>query len=481
MPLLITGLALVVLIILISVFKFNVFISLVIIAYGAGLALGIQSDSVIDSIEAGMGDTLGQIALILGFGAMLGRLIADAGGAHRISVSLINRFGKTQTNWAIFASSFIIGISLFWNVAFIILIPIIVSVARELKISITSLALTTGAALVVTHNFLPPHPGITIAAQDYGADLGSVLIYGILVGIPTAIVCGIWYPRLCRKWIPSAFIKFGNVDTLGHLKDWKIEETPGFGVSMLTSLLPVFLMSSLSIIDFLQKFYGFADNRVISALRFVGTPSTAILISLLFAVYIMGIARKTSMDEIMKSCGSSIAAMGMLILITGGGGAFKQVIIDGQVGSYIEQLFSGITISPVLLAWIVAVIMRVCLGSGTVAAISTAGLVIPMLGSDSNLIFVALATGCGTAFASHINDPAFWMMKEYVGMTLVETFATYTVLTTIASVMGICLVLLMDFSMDYFWIFFAVFVVLAAVMEIIYAKNYKAVSERNNL
>lgn len=236
-------------------------------------------------------------------------------------------------------------------------------------------------------------------------------------------------------------------------------------------MFPVLLMSITAIIDIAQKSVGFDDNMVIKIIRFIGTPSVAMLISLLLAVYTMGLARKIPVKSLMDSCSSPINAIGLLILIIGGGGAFKQVIVDGGVGKYIAHIFEGSSLSPLLLAWIVAAILRICLGSGTVAALSTAGLVIPLLGNspDVNLALVTLATGCGTAFASHVNDPGFWMVKEYFGLSLKETFATYTVLSSIASVVGIILILLLDIS----WMItgaITVLSIIAVIMANMFAK-----------
>ena len=424
MPLLIVALGVVLLIVLITGFKLNAFISLIIVSFAVALGLGMPLADITSSIEAGLGGTLGHIALILGFGAMIGRLIADAGGAYRISMTLINKFGRRNVQWAIATASFIVGIALFWDVAFILLIPIIFMISKELKISITHFGLTMAGALVVAHSFLPPHPGITAVTTEYGADVAMVLLYGIAIAIPAVIVAGVWFPRLNKRWIPSAFEKTGNADAIGNQKPWKLEETPGFGVSVLTSVFPILLMFTAAFLDIFQKQLGFADNLLIVIIRFIGDAPVALLISLLLAMYTMGISRKIPMKDMTASAGASINAIGLLILITGGGGAFKQVIIDGGVGQYISGLFDGVSISPVLLSWTVAVIFRICLGSGTVAALSTAGIVLPMLGAypDANLALVALATGAGTAFASHVNDPGFWMVKEFLGLTMKETF-----------------------------------------------------------
>lgn len=448
MPLLIVALGVIVLIVLITGFKLNAFISLIIVSFFVALALGMPLGEIVGSIEAGLGGTLGHIALILGFGAMIGRLIADAGGAYRISMTLINKFGKRNVQWAIATSSFIVGIALFWDVAFILLIPIIYMISKELKISITHFGLTVAGALVVAHSFLPPHPGITAVTQEYGADIAMVLVYGIIIAIPTIVIAGVWFPKINKKWIPIAFEKTGNAEAIGNHKQWKLEETPGFGISVLTAVFPILLMFTAAFLDIFQKQIGFSDNLLVVIIRFIGNAPVALLMSLLLAMFTMGIARKIPMKDLMSSAGASINAIGLLILITGGGGAFKQVIIDGGVGDYIASLFTDVSISPILLSWMIAVIFRICLGSGTVAALSTAGLVLPLLDAypGVNLTLVALATGAGTAFASHVNDPGFWMVKEFFGLSMKETFATYTILSSIASIVGIILILLMDTS-----------------------------------
>lgn len=450
MPLLIVALGVILLIFLITYFKLNAFISLILVSFIVAFMLGIPLEEIFLSIEAGLAGTLGHIALILGFGAMIGRLIADAGGAYRISITLIEKFGKRNVQWAIATASFIVGIALFWDVAFILLIPIIYMISKELDISITHFGLTMAGALVVTHSFLPPHPGITAVTLEYGADIAKVLLYGIIVGIPATVVAGILFPKLNKRWIPSAFTKTGNKEAIGDQKKWKIEETPGFGISVLVAVFPILLMFAAAFLDILQQSIGFKDNLLVEIVRFIGQAPVALLISLIFAIYTMGIARNIPMKDLMSSAGASVNAIGLLILITGGGGAFKQVIIDGGVGDYISQIFTNLTISPILLSWIIAVIFRICLGSGTVAAISTAGLVVPMLNAfpDANLALVALATGAGTAFASHVNDPGFWMVKEFFDLSLKETFATYTILSSIASIVGIILILLIDISLS---------------------------------
>ncbi|WP_290714311.1 MULTISPECIES: GntP family permease [Exiguobacterium] len=445
MPLVIVGIGIVALLVLIMGLKLNTFVSLIIVSFGVALLLGMPLDQIVKTIEAGIGGTLGHLALIFGLGAMLGKLIADAGGAQRIAMTLVARFGEKNIQWAVVVASFIIGIALFFEVGLVLLIPIVFAISRQLRVSILYLGIPMVAALSVTHGFLPPHPGPTVIAGEYKANIGEVLLYGFIVAVPTVIIAGPIFTKIAKRLVPESFTRTGNIASLGEQKEFDLDETPGFGISVFTAMLPVLLMSVATIFTLLQETLGWGENSVISAIEFIGNASTAMLISLLVAVYTMGIARKIPMQKVMESCTTAIAQIGMMLLIIGGGGAFKQVLIDGGVGKYVAQLFEGSALSPILLAWLIAAILRISLGSATVAALSTAGLVIPLLEqSDVNLALVVLATGAGSLIASHVNDAGFWMFKEYFGLSLKETFATWTVLETIISVCGLGFVLLLS-------------------------------------
>ncbi|WP_312067042.1 GntP family permease [Exiguobacterium sp.] len=445
MPLVIVGIGIVALLVLIMGLKLNTFVSLIIVSFGVALLLGMPLDQIVKTIEAGIGGTLGHLALIFGLGAMLGKLIADAGGAQRIAMTLVARFGEKNIQWAVVVASFIIGIALFFEVGLVLLIPIVFAISRQLRVSILYLGIPMVAALSVTHGFLPPHPGPTVIAGEYKANIGEVLLYGFIVAVPTVIIAGPVFTKIAKRLVPESFTRTGNIASLGEQKEFDLDETPGFGISVFTAMLPVLLMSVATIFTLLQETLGLGENSVISAIEFIGNASTAMLISLLVAVYTMGIARKIPMQTVMESCTTAIAQIGMMLLIIGGGGAFKQVLIDGGVGTFVAQLFEGSALSPILLAWLIAAILRISLGSATVAALSTAGLVIPLLEqSDVNLALVVLATGAGSLIASHVNDAGFWMFKEYFGLSLKETFATWTVLETIISVCGLGFVLLLS-------------------------------------
>src|SRR3954471_12280754 len=306
MPLVIVALGIVALLILIMGLKLNTFISLIIDSFGVALALGMKLDDVVTTIEAGLGGTLGHLALIFGLGAMLGKLIADSGGAQRIAMTLVNKFGEKNIQWAVVVSSFIIGIALFFEVGLVLLIPIVFAISRQLNVSILYLGIPMATALSVTHGFLPPHPGPTVIAGEYGANLGEVLLYGIIISIPTAIIAGPIFTKLAKKLVPASFTRTGNIASLGEQKTFKIEDTPGFGISVFTAMLPVILMSIATIITLLQKTMGFADNTLLAIIRFVGGASPAMVISLLFAIYTMGLARNIPIKSVMDSCSTAI-------------------------------------------------------------------------------------------------------------------------------------------------------------------------------
>ncbi|MGG2093349.1 gluconate permease GntP [Bacillus sp. S13(2024)] len=445
MPLVIVAIGILALLLLIMRFKLNTFISLIIVSFGVALALGMPPEKIVKTIETGLGGTLGHLALVFGLGAMLGKLLSDSGGAQRIAMTLVNKFGEKNIQWAVVTASFIIGIALFFEVGLVLLIPIVFAISRELKVSILYLGIPMAAALSVTHGFLPPHPGPTAIAGELHANIGEVLLYGFMIAVPTVILAGPVFTKIAKKLVPEAFNKTGNIKSLGEQKVFKLKDTPSFGISVFTALLPVILMAIATIITLLQKTIGFKDNSLLAAIEFIGNADTAMLISLLVAIYTMGLSRNIPIKNVMESCTTAISNIGMMLLIIGGGGAFKQVLIDGGVGNYVAELFKETSLSPILLAWIIAAILRISLGSATVASLTTVGLVIPMLGhSDVNLSLVVLATGAGSLIASHVNDAGFWMFKEYFGLSMKETFATWTLLETIISVSGLGFTLLLS-------------------------------------
>ncbi|MGB2991211.1 MAG: gluconate:H+ symporter, partial [Paenisporosarcina sp.] len=298
MPLVIVAIGIITLLVLIMGFKLNTFVSLIIVSFVVALALGMPLDSIVGSIEAGLGGTLGHLALIFGLGAMLGSLIADSGGAQRIAMTLIDKFGEKNIQWAVVVASFIIGVALFFEVGLVLLIPIVFSISKQLRVSILYLGIPMAAALSVTHGFLPPHPGPTVIAGEYGANIGEVLLYGFIIAIPTVIIAGPLFTKLAQKLVPDSFTRTGDIASLGEQKTFKIEDTPGFGISVFTAMFPVILMAIATIITMIQKTNAIDDNVFFEVVRFVGNASTAMLLSLLLAVYTMGLARNIPMKTV---------------------------------------------------------------------------------------------------------------------------------------------------------------------------------------
>ncbi|MDF0059402.1 gluconate:H+ symporter [Staphylococcus pseudintermedius] len=441
-PLLSVAIAIIVLLILIMKLQLNTFVALVITAMVTGILLGMPFDKIVATIETGMGGTLGHIALIFGLGAMLGKLLADGGGATQIADTLIAKLGKKYVQWAMVIASFIIGIALFFEVGLVLLIPLVFTIAKRMNVSQLKIGMPMVTALSVTHGFLPPHPGPVVIAKELGAHIGEVLLYGFIVAIPVTIIAGPVFAKIAPRLTPTAFQREGDISSLGATKSFKDEELPSFGLSTFTALLPVLLMLFATLWQLISGHEGKAHNTLESMIYFIGSAGTAMLIAVVFAVFSMGIRRGIPTKQVMNTLTQAIYPIGMMLLIIGAGGAFKQVLIDGGVGGAIEKIFTDVNISPILLAWLVAAILRLALGSATVAAISTTGIVLPLLQTaDVNLALVALAIGAGSIFCSHVNDAGFWMFKEYFGLTVKETFLTWSLIETIISVSGLVFVL----------------------------------------
>lgn len=440
-PLISVVLGIVILLSLIIFLKLNTFISLIITSIVTALLLGMPLDKIMETVEKGMGGTLGHIALIFGLGAILGKLLSDGGGATRIADTLIAKFGQKHVQWAMLVAAFIVGIALFFEVGLVLLIPLVFTVAKRANLSTLKLGLPMVTALSVTHGFLPPHPGPVVIAKELKANIGHVLLYGIIISIPVTLIAGPLFNKIAQKIIPSAYGREGDISALGAQKEFTEEEMPGFGISILTAILPVILMLISTLVQLITG-HDSPKNAFESFIYLIGNAGTAMLIAVIFAIFTMGVLRHRKMENIMESVTQAIYPIGMMLLIIGGGGTFKQVLIDGGVGDTIAKMFEGTHMSPILLAWIVAAVLRIALGSATVAAISTTGIVMPLLqASDANVALVVLAIGAGSVILSHVNDAGFWMFKEYFGLTVKETFLTWSLLETIISVSGIIFIL----------------------------------------
>ncbi len=344
-------------------------------------------------------------------------------------------------------ASFIIGIALFFEVGMVLLVPIVFAIAIEVSVSILYLGIPMAAALSVTHGFLPPHPAPTAITSALGANAGHVLLYGVLIAIPSVIIAGPLFTKIAKRLVPDAFARQGNLTALGPQKTFKLDETPGFGISVITSLFPVILMAVTTIYQMAFNVGKLPKNPTMldSIVGFIGTPAIAMTISLMVAMYTMGWARRIKTLAIMKTIEEAVKSIAMSLLVIGGGGAFKQILIDGGVGDSVTKLFANANLSPLLLGWLIAVVLRVALGSATVASLTAAGLVLPLMQSAGvNPALMVLSIGAGSLAASHVNDAGFWMFKEYFDLSVKETLATWTVLETLISIVGLIGVLLLS-------------------------------------
>lgn len=435
MPLIIVAIGVAILLLLMIGFKINGFISLVLVSLFVAVAEGMPLDKVVKSVEGGVGGTLGHMALVVGFGAMIGNLIAESGAAQRISTTLIDKFGKKNVQWALLITGFVVGIAMFYEVGFVLLIPIVFTVCASAGLPLLYVGVPMAAALSVTHGFLPPHPGPTAIAVIYGANVSTVLLYGIMIAIPTVIIAGPLFSKLLKRFEKEP------PKGLFNPRIFKEEEMPSFGTCMFTALIPIVLMGASAIGEMTLANGTYAKALV----HFIGDPVMAMLISVLVSMYTLGLARGKKMEDIMKIISSSISSVAMILLIIGGGGALKQVLIDSGVGKYIATMMAGTNISPLVLAWLIAAILRLALGSATVAAMTTAGIVLPMIAaSGANPALMVLATGAGSLIFSHVNDPGFWIFKEYFNLTIGETIASWSMMETIISVMGLIGVLVIN-------------------------------------
>jgi len=435
MPLFIVILGIVLLFILIAKLKLNPFITFIIVSLFVGIAQGMNPVLVVDSIQNGIGNILGFLVIILGLGAMLGKLVADSGAAQRITTKLVDKFGKKNIQWAVVLTGFIVGIPMFYSVGFVILIPLVFTIASATGLPLLYVGLPMLASLSVTHGYLPPHPAPTAIAATFNADIGKTLLYGIIIAIPAIIVGGPLLSRTMKHINATPLKEFVNPTIL------KDEEMPSTGISIFTALLPVILIAIAALAELLLP-----NGTVLrTIILFIGNPVIAMLISVLVAIYTLGLARGKKMTEVMDSVASAITGITMVLLIIAGAGALKQVLIDSGVSDYIGAMLKGSSISPLILAWLIATVIRVCVGSATVAGLTAAGIVLPLAtGANVSPELMVLAIGSGSLMLSHVNDSGFWLFKEYFNLSVKDTLKTWTVMETTVGVMGLVGVLVLD-------------------------------------
>jgi len=435
--------AVIALIVLIARFKLHPFVVLIVVSLAMGTAAGMPLGTVVKAFQDGVGGVLAFIAIVVALGTMLGKLMAESGAAARIATTLIARFGESRVHWAIMFVAFIVGIPVFFQVGFVLLVPLVFTIARRTGMSLVKIGIPLVAGLSVVHGMVPPHPAAMLAVGAYHADVGRTIAYALLVGLPTAALAG----PIFASWIAPRITlppenPIAEQFAGGRGGGGVAREMPGFGISLFTVLLPVILMLCASAADVALD----AANPVRAGLDFVGGPIVALLVALLFSFWSLGYRQHFTRDQILKFANDCLGPTATILLVIGAGGGFNRVLIESGVGKAIADVALGSHASPLLLAWTVAALIRVATGSATVAMTTAAGIVAPIAaatpGTSPDLL--VLATGAGSLVLSHVNDSGFWLIKEFFNMTVPQTLKTWTVAETIIGVAGLGFTLLLS-------------------------------------
>jgi Gnt-I system high-affinity gluconate transporter len=434
MTLFILALCIIGLILLITWGKVNPFLAFLVVSILAAIFLGIPIDKVARSVDKGIGDTLGSLVIVIVLGAMLGKLVAETGAAQRIALTLRNIFGYKYLAWAMALTGFIVGIPLFYNVGFVLLVPIIFSVAYGYKLPVVFVGLPMLASLSVMHGFLPPHPSPMALLTQLHASMATTFFYGIIVAIPAIIIAGPLYAKTLKnvKSTPTKLFVSHEI---------RADKLPGIANSFISSLLPVILIAVTTIGTIVFS----TNNNLKTIATFFGEPDLVMLLTIIIATYTLGIGVGKSLQSIMTIYAQAVMDVSMILLIIGSAGILKQIFIDSGAATEIAGILEGWKLPPLLLAWIVTAVLRLCLGSATVAGLTALGIVYPLtqqMHVDPNLM--VLSIGAGSLFCSHVNDTGFWMFKEYFGTSLKDTFRSWSVMETLVSIIGLIGILVID-------------------------------------
>jgi len=432
-------LAILALIIMITRLRIHPFIALIITSGFLGLMSGMPLPKIVKSFQDGFGGVLGFVGIVLGLGTMLGKMMAESGGADQIAQTLVRAFGKERVHWAMMIGAFLVGIPLFFEIGFVLLIPLVFIVSRRSGVPLFKIGMPMLASLSVMHGLVPPHPGPLLAIGIFGADIGKTILYGLIVGLPTVIIAGPMFGAFISRHVD---VKPSD-ELMGQLaREPETKNLPGFGITLVTVLLPVFLMLLKTFVDIALP----EGNSLRDLMEFIGNPIVALLAALLLSMYTFGLARGFTRQQVLKFVDQSLAPTAAIVLIIGAGGGFKQMLVNSGVGTAIGELAVHAQISPLLLAWFVAGVIRVATGSATVATITGAGIVAPLVAliPGTNRELLVLATGAGSLILSHVNDAGFWLVKEYFNMSVGETFKTWTAMETIISVVAIIFIMLLN-------------------------------------
>ncbi|NVN56882.1 gluconate transporter [bacterium Scap17] len=422
--------------------RLHAFVALLVVSLGVGLATGMQPDAIIDSVTNGMGNTLGFVATVVGLGAMFGKMLEVSGGVDRMANTLLGRFGTSRSQWALALTGFLVAIPVFLDVAFIILVPLVYALARRSGRSLLYYGIPLLAGLAVTHSFIPPTPGPIAVAKLIGADLGYVILFGALCGLPAMIVAGPIFGRFIAARIDARIPDYME-NTGGVMSDEEVNQrAPGFGLILSIVLLPL----ALIVLNTVSGFLFGDDSPLVGWLGFLGHPFVALSLATLMAFTLLGTRRGMTREQVMEVATKALEPAGIIILVTGAGGVFKQMLIDSGVGDVLGNLMADSNLPPILLAFLIATAVRVIQGSATVAMITAAGLMAPVIDtlalSGPVLGLVVIAIASGATVLSHVNDSGFWLVSRYFGLTEKETLKSWTVMETLIGVIGVCMALL---------------------------------------
>jgi Gnt-I system high-affinity gluconate transporter len=423
-----------VLILLITWLKFNPFIAFLIASILAGILLGIPLEQLAGSIQKGIGSLLGDLVIIIVMGAMLGKLVAESGAAQRISDVLMGIFGVKNVTWAMMLTGLVVGIPLFYNVGFVLLVPLVFTVSYQYKLPAVYVGMPLLAALSVTHGFLPPHPSPAALVAQFDANMGLTLVYGLFIAIPTIIIAGPFFAKFLKNIDARPLSTF-------QAKPKEENELPGTFNSFFSALFPVFLLIGTTVLSFQVN----ETHYLYPYIKFVGDPGMVMLISLLLASYTLGIRMKFKIEQLMDIYVIATKDIAMILLIIAGAGALKEVLMASGVSIEIADALQGWDVHPLILAWTITAIIRVAVGSATVAGLTTAGIIAPMVGGgvvDPNLL--VLSIGAGSLMFSHFNDGGFWLYKEYFNLSVKDTLKSWTLMETIVAVVGLLGVMVLD-------------------------------------
>ncbi|KKI91836.1 permease DsdX [Bacillus sp. SA1-12] len=427
MPLIITLIGILLLLVLISYFKWNPFVTLIVTSVFVGVTSGMPLLEVVDSIKEGLGSTLGLIAIVLAFGTMIGKMMAESGGAEVIAQALIKRFGLKNVHWAMMFVGFLVGIPVFFQVGFVLLIPLVFTIALKTGMNIMKIGAPLLAGLLTVHGMVPPHPAVMAGVEIYHANVGLTILYAILIGFPTAIIAGPLY----TNWLTKRIHPIPPENLAKELVQENSDRAlPGLTITLLTVLLPVILMLGQTITEVTLV----ETNQLRLIFGFLGNPIISLGIAAIFSFFSLGYARGFSKDNILKFTNDCVAPTANILLVIGAGGAFNRVIINSGTGDYIAKLATGADISPILLGFLIALLIRIATGSATVGMMASAGIVAPIVATMPNAPspeLLVLATGAGSLAMAHFNDAGFWMIKEYFNLTVKETLITWTGINTI--------------------------------------------------